>query len=89
MNALGARGDAGKDDFRSGHREVGPVMLTDADEIDACLIGKDPLIDEIADDLRGRKRLVVGTGGDVAKCIDAEFELLGHKVAFHKSQFAP
>ena len=43
MDALGPRRDAGKDDFRSGHCEVGPMMLADADEIDADLIGKDRL----------------------------------------------
>ena len=37
----------------------GAVMLAEADEIDADLVGEHGLLDEVADDLRGMQRLAV------------------------------
>ena len=62
------------------HGEVGAVVLADADGIDADFIGEDRLIDEIADHLRGVKRLAVGAVGDVAEGIEAEGDGRGHKI---------
>jgi hypothetical protein len=42
------------------------VVLTEADEIDAQLIGEHGLVNDVADDLGLRKRATVGVAGDVA-----------------------
>ena len=36
-----------------GDGEIGPVMLADADEVDAEFVGQHRFVDEVADDLRG------------------------------------
>jgi len=53
-------------------------MLADADEIDADLIGKDALRNDVANDLRVRNQLAVRPLGDIAKGVEAEFEMVCH-----------
>ena len=53
-------------------------MLADAEEIDADLVGQDRLVDDVADNLRGRERLAVGAGSNVAERVEAEFERMRH-----------
>jgi len=50
------------------------MMLADADEIDARLIGQNRLFDEIADDLRAGLRPSVRPVGDVAEGVESEFD---------------
>ena len=52
MDAGRARGDRGEHDIAGGHREVVGVVLADAEEVDADLVGEDALLDEAADRLR-------------------------------------
>jgi hypothetical protein len=48
------------------------VVLTDPEEIDADLVGKDTLLDEIPDCLRVREWTVVIVVGDIAESVEAE-----------------
>ena len=72
---LRAPGDRREHDFRRRHGEIGAVMLADAEEVDAELVGEHGLLDHVADDLRLRQRLAVGADGDVAEGVEAEFEI--------------
>ncbi len=54
---------AGEHGLRRGDGEIGTVMLADADEIDADLIGQHGFLDEVADHLRMRQRLAVRASG--------------------------
>ena len=47
-------GDRREHDVGSGYGEVRPVMLADADDIDADFVGEHRLLDDVADDLRVR-----------------------------------
>ena len=55
------------------------MMLADADEIDARLIGQHRLVDQIADYLRRMQRLAVRAVGDIAERVETEFD--GHWLA--------
>jgi len=46
-DAGGARCDRGEDQVASRHREVVGVVLTDAEEVDADLLGEDALFDDV------------------------------------------
>ena len=48
----GARRDGAEHHVAGRHREVVGVVLTDAEEVDADLIGEDALLDDIPDRLR-------------------------------------
>ena len=50
------------------------MMLADPDEIDAEFVGENRLLQEIAQNLRLRKLGAIGVAGDVAECVEAEFE---------------
>ena len=54
VDALGAAGDRGEDDLRRADGEVGAVVLADAEEVDAELVGQLGLGDDVAEDLRVR-----------------------------------
>ena len=71
-------GDRRKHDFGSRYCEIGPVMLADAECIDAESVGEDRFIDQIADDLCVGLRPSVGSGGDVAKSVQPELKLVCH-----------
>ena len=64
---------------RSRDREVGAVMLADADGIDADLVGEDRLLDQVADHLRGMQRFAVRARGDVAEGVEAELDCAAHQ----------
>jgi hypothetical protein len=53
-------------------------MLADAEEIDADLVRKNPLIDDVPDHLRVRQKFAVRSARYVAEGVEAEFESLGH-----------
>ena len=66
-------GDRGEDDLRRRDREVGPVMLADAEEVHAHLIGKHRLGDDVPNDCRMRAWTSVGVDSDVAERVQPEF----------------
>ena len=78
MNPGRPGGNRRQDDFRRRHREIGTMVLPDADEGEADLIGQLALKDEVAQRLRLRERLTVGAYGDVAKGIEPQFDRLCH-----------
>ena len=53
---LGACGDRREHDLGRGDREISPVVLAKADEVDAELVGQHRLVDDVADHLRMRQR---------------------------------
>src|SRR3712207_7294665 len=55
------RSDRGEHDVGRRHREVGPVVLADAEVVDADLVGEHALGDDVTHDLRRGHRLAVGT----------------------------
>jgi hypothetical protein len=54
VDAASAPGDGRKHDFRRRYGKVDAVMLAEADEVDADLVGQYPLVDDIPDHLRVR-----------------------------------
>jgi hypothetical protein len=50
------------------------VVFTNPEEVDADLVGKDALLDDVPDRLRMRERAVVFVVRDVAECVEAEHE---------------
>ena len=48
---LGARGRRGQDDRRRGDREVGPMVLADAEDVQPDLVGQLDLLDQVAQPL--------------------------------------
>jgi hypothetical protein len=77
-DAARAPGDRGQHDLGRRDGEVGAVVLADADEVDAQLVGEDGLLDDVADDLRVRERPPVGAARDVAEGVEAELQGVGH-----------
>ena len=69
-----ARGDRGEHHVAGRHREVVGVVLADAEEVDADLVGEDALLDDVADRLGVRQRAAVGVVGDVAERVEPEDE---------------
>ena len=61
--------------------EIGAVVLADAEEVDAELVGEHRLVDDIADDLGVRQQAPVRRVGDVAESVQPEFKLLCHAVS--------
>jgi hypothetical protein len=74
----GARRDRRQQHLGRGYREVGAVVLADAEEIDAELVGQHRLLDDVAQHLGVLQQHAVGAAGDVAEGIDAEFERSCH-----------
>ena len=52
-DALGARGARGQRDGRGRHREVGPVVLAEAEDVEAHLVGQLHLLEQVAHPLLG------------------------------------
>ena len=50
-----ARGRRGEHDGRRGDGEVGPVVLADAEDVEADLVGELDLLDQVAQPLRRRR----------------------------------
>ena len=74
----GLPGDGGEDDFRSGDGEIGAVMLADGEYVDADGFGVDAFGHDVAQHLGLMQELAVGSGGDVAECVQAELDCLRH-----------
>ena len=53
-DVLGAAGGCGEDYRRSGVEEFFAVMLADAEDVEADLVGEDDLFDEVVEALGGR-----------------------------------
>ena len=49
-------------------------MLADAEEVDADLVGKDALFDDVSDGLGVRLGAIVLVVGPIAECVEAEHE---------------
>jgi hypothetical protein len=64
---IAARSTSAADNWQSS-------VLADPEEVDADLVGKDALLDEVADRLRVRERAVVLVVGDVAEGVEPEDE---------------
>jgi hypothetical protein len=63
---LGARGGAREDDGGRRHREVGAVMLADAEDVEPDLVGQLDLLQQVADAVPRR------AGGQLAERVDAD-----------------
>jgi hypothetical protein len=64
--------DRGEHHVRGGHREVLGVVLADAEEVDAGLLGEDAFLRHVADCLGVRQRLPVGVAVPVAEGVKPE-----------------
>ena len=73
-----AAGNGGEHDLGRRYREVGAMVLADADadEVDAAGIGENGLIDDVADDLSLAERRAVIARGHVAERVQTEFKVL-------------
>jgi hypothetical protein len=69
-----ARGDGGEHDVGGRQREVIGVVFTDPEEVHAHLVGKDTLLDNVADRLGVGEGAVVIVVGDIAEGVEAEDE---------------
>jgi len=74
VDAVAAGGDRGEDHISCRQGEVVGVVLTDAEEIHAYLLGKYTLFDEVPDRLGMREWAVVSIVGDIAEGVEAEYE---------------
>ena len=77
-DAAGLGGDACQHHFGRRDSEVVAVMLADADEVDAHLVGQHAFGDHVAQHLRLGLQFALEVDGDVAEGIEAEFELFRH-----------
>ena len=53
------------------------MVLTDAEDVDADLVGEHGLLDDVADDLGVGQEVAVQVGLDVAEGVEAEFDGAG------------
>jgi hypothetical protein len=74
---LGASGDGREHDVRRGDREVGAVVLPDAQDVDADLVREHALLDDLPQGRRGVLEVAVGAERDVAEGVEAELEVHG------------
>ncbi len=58
------------------------MVFTDSKKVDADLVGKNPLFDDVPDRLGMRKWAVVFVVGDIAECVEAEDEWELPRLAF-------
>ncbi len=72
---------ADRTDLGRGYGEIGAVVLADAEEVDADLVGEHRLVDDVADHLGVRQQAPVRRVGDVAESVQPEFKLLCHAVS--------
>ncbi len=54
------------------------MVLADAEEVDAHLVGEHRFLDHVANDLRMAEQRAAAIAGDVAKGLEAEFQRMGH-----------
>jgi hypothetical protein len=67
VDARRASGDRGAEHFGRRNREITPVMLAKADEVESELVCEHRLVDDVAEDLGVGKRLTVRVGGEIAE----------------------
>ena len=71
-DALRPRCRRSEDHLRRGDREVGPMMLADAEECDAEFIGQRRLVDDLANDLRLRRQVARPGARHIPERVEAE-----------------
>ena len=74
LDPLGAGGDGGEDDLGRADGEVGAVVLADADEVDADLVGQLGFGDDVAEDPGVGAEAAVGVEGHVAEGVEAQLD---------------
>jgi hypothetical protein len=72
LDAPGPAGNGGKHDLGRGDREIGAVMLAQANEINPDFIGKRGLVQNLAQHAVHGLRPTVGTDRDIAERVEAE-----------------
>ncbi len=72
MDAGGARSDRAEHHVAGRQREVIGVVFANPEEINADLVGKDPLFDDVADGLSVREGAVLLVVRDIAEGVEAE-----------------
>ena len=65
-------GRGGEHDRRRGDGEVGTVVLADAEDVEADLVGELDLLDEVAQALLGLTSAGRRVGGQLAEGVDAD-----------------
>ncbi|BDZ55746.1 hypothetical protein GCM10025870_28190 [Agromyces marinus] len=78
VDALGATRDRGEHDLGRRDRELVPVVLADAEEIQTEPVGQFRLRDDVAQHLRLRERFAVRAEGHVAERVQSELESARH-----------
>ncbi len=74
-DALRALGGRGERDGRGGDGEVRPVVLADAEHVEADLVGQRRLLDQVAQALRRADRPTrAGVGRELREGVEAEFQ---------------
>ncbi len=73
-DAAGAAGDRGEEDFGRADGEVRAVVLADAEEVHAQLVGQLRLGDDVAEDLGVGLGSAVGVDGDVAEGVETHLD---------------
>ena len=71
LDPRGPGGDGGQDDFGGADGEVGAVVLADAEEVDAELVGQLGFGEDVAEDLGLGQRAAVGGKRHVAEGVEA------------------
>src|ERR1700722_4620094 len=87
-NAGRTTGNSREHDFRRRYRKVAAVMFANADKVNAQLVGKYRLFNDVSYHLRMWQQLAVRVGRDVTECIQPEFELLCHIVLPSRRKYA-
>ena len=82
MDALGTARNRREHHVGSGYGKVRPVMLAKPDNVDADLVGKHRLLDDVADHLGVGQGLAVCSRRDIAESIEPKFENLRHSLPF-------
>src|SRR3984893_6717591 len=82
-NAFGSAGDGRQHDVRRRVHEIRPVMLADVERIDPDRVGKDSLLDIVADHGIRREGLTGFIDGDVAERVQSELEFRGGHCSGH------
>jgi hypothetical protein len=77
-NSFGARRDRGQQDLGRRYREIGPVVLADAEKVDAQIVGENRLVDDMANDLGMRQWIAIMSGRDVTEGIKSKLKTYRH-----------
>jgi hypothetical protein len=77
-NSFGAPRDRGQQDLGGRYREIGPVVFADAEKVDTQIVGKNRLVDDVANDLRMRQWIAIMSGRDITKSIKSKLKTYRH-----------